>query len=56
VLDIGEPESYDALHAGKPFILETARRHYHFYTAVDRNERREIALALWPGPCEGSFP
>lgn len=53
VLDIGVPGSYDALHAGKPFIFETASRHCHFYTAVDRNERREIALALWPGPCEG---
>jgi predicted GH43/DUF377 family glycosyl hydrolase len=53
VLDIGAPGSVDALHAGKPFIFETARRHYHYYTAVDEQEKREIALALWPGPCRG---
>ena len=53
VLDIGAPGTYDSLHAGKPFIFETEDRHYHFYTAVDEQERREIALALWPGPCAG---
>ncbi len=51
VLGIGEPGSYDALHAGKPFIVRTENRHYHFYTAVALDETRQIAVALWPGPC-----
>ncbi|MEP0822937.1 MAG: family 43 glycosylhydrolase [Ignavibacterium sp.] len=46
VLRIGEPGSYDALHAGKPFIVRTADRHYHFYTAVALNETRQIAVAV----------
>ena len=50
VLRIGEPGSYDALHAGKPFIFRTNSTHYHFYTAVALDETRQIALALWPGP------
>ena len=53
VLDVGMPGAPDALHAGKPFIIETGGRHYHYYTAVDEQENREIALALWPGPCAG---
>jgi hypothetical protein len=53
VLETGEPGSFDALHAGKPFVFETDTCHYHFYTAVDEGEKREIALALWPGPCAG---
>ena len=48
VLSVGPPESFDALHAGKPFIVNTPAAHYHFYTAVDSAETREIALALWP--------
>lgn len=48
VLTVGEPGSYDALHAGKPFIVQTTKRHYHFYTAVDTAETRQIALAVWP--------
>ncbi|MBF8248494.1 MAG: hypothetical protein HW374_1294 [Bacteroidetes bacterium] len=51
VLTVGGPTSYDALHAGKPFIVQTERRHYHFYTAVDTAETRQIALAVSPGPC-----
>jgi predicted GH43/DUF377 family glycosyl hydrolase len=45
VLDVGPPGSFDALHAGKPFIYR-ADMHYHFYTAVDERESREIALAI----------
>ncbi len=48
VLDIGPNGSYDALHAGKPFILRTSDCHYHFYTAVDAQERRNIAVATEP--------
>jgi predicted GH43/DUF377 family glycosyl hydrolase len=48
VLRIGSADSFDALHAAKPFIIHTNERHYHFYTAVDGAERREIALAVWP--------
>ena len=51
VLRIGKPGSYDALHAGKPFIFRTRDRHYHFYTAVALDETRQIAVAVWPGPC-----
>ena len=52
ILRIGEPGSYDALHAGKPFIFRTNEQHYHFYTAVALDETRQIAVAVWPGPCE----
>ncbi len=48
VLDIGSPGSFDALHAGKPFIYITPERYFHFYTAVDTSQKREIALAVWP--------
>jgi predicted GH43/DUF377 family glycosyl hydrolase len=51
VLRIGEPGSFDALHAGKPFIVRTEKQHYHFYTAVALDETRQIAVAVWPGPC-----
>jgi predicted GH43/DUF377 family glycosyl hydrolase len=51
VLRIGAPGSFDALHAAKPFVFRSGDRHYHFYTAVDEEENREIALAVWPGPC-----
>jgi beta-xylosidase len=51
VLRVGRPGTYDSLHAAKPHIVEHANRHYHFYTAVDSLEKREIALAVWPGPC-----
>jgi len=51
VLRVGEAGTYDALHAAKPHIIEHAYRHHHFYTAVDASEKREIALAVWPGPC-----
>lgn len=51
VLRIGAPGSYDALHAGKPFIVRTEKMHYHFYTAVALDETRQIAVAVWPGPC-----
>jgi predicted GH43/DUF377 family glycosyl hydrolase len=51
VLMVGNPGSYDALHAGKPFIVQATDTHYHFYTAVALDETRQIALAIWPGPC-----
>lgn len=51
-LRLGAPGSFDALHAAKPFILRTDDRHYHFYTAVDTVETRQIALAVEPGPCQ----
>ncbi len=46
VLRVGEPGSYDALHAGKPFIFRTERKHFHFYTAVALDETRQIAVAV----------
>ena len=46
VLRIGESGSYDALHAGKPFIFRANDVHYHFYTAVALDETRQIAVAL----------
>lgn len=49
VLRIGEPGSYDALHAGKPCIFIANDIHYHFYTAVALDEKRQIAVATWPG-------
>ena len=52
ILKVGAPGSYDALHAGKPFIVRTGQKHYHFYTAVALDELRQIAVAVWPGPCE----
>lgn len=48
VLPLGEPGSFDALHAGKPFVFRTPERHFHFYTAVDDDETREIAVAVEP--------
>ncbi len=48
ILRIGNPGSYDALHAGKPFIFRTSQRHFHFYTAVALDETRQIAVAVWP--------
>ncbi len=48
VLRLGPAGSFDCLHAAKPFILHTEARHFHFYTAVDMCESREIALAIWP--------
>lgn len=51
VLRIGAPGSFDDEHAHKPFVVRTADRHFHFYTAVDTAQRREIALAIEPGPC-----
>ncbi|MEK7251608.1 MAG: hypothetical protein AAB209_14450 [Bacteroidota bacterium] len=52
ILRIGEPGSYDALHAGKPFIVRTDDKYYHFYTAVALDQTRQIAVAIWPGPCK----
>ncbi len=46
VLRLGAPGTFDALHAAKPFILRTPAWHFHFYTAVAEDERREIALAI----------
>jgi predicted GH43/DUF377 family glycosyl hydrolase len=48
VLKLGQAHEFDGLHAGKPFIVRTKERHFHFYTAVDTTEKREIALAVWP--------
>ena len=48
VLRVGPPGSFDALHAGKPFIFRTAETHYHFYTAVALDETRQIAVATEP--------
>ncbi len=48
VLDIGAPDSFDAMHAGKPFVLRTDSHHYHFYTAVAADEARNIAVAIAP--------
>jgi hypothetical protein len=48
VLTIGAPGSFDALHAGKPFIVRTQDMHYHFYTAVALDETRQIAVAVEP--------
>lgn len=45
VLRIGEPGSFDALHAGKPFVFRTEKKHFHFYTAVALDETRQIAVA-----------
>lgn len=52
ILRIGEPGSYDALHAGKPFIFRVHEKHYHFYTAVALDQTRQIAVAIWPGLCK----
>lgn len=51
ILTVGAPGTFDALHAHKPFVVRTATRHHHFYTAVDTAETRQIALAVEPGPC-----
>lgn len=48
VLRIGAPGSEDALHAGKPYVFRTADVHYHFYTAVALDEKRQIAVAIEP--------
>lgn len=48
VLPIGRPGTFDALHAGKPFVVRTAQAHFHFYTAVADDETRQIALATGP--------
>lgn len=48
VLRVGAPGSFDALHAGKPFVFRTAETHYHFYTAVALDETRQIAVATEP--------
>lgn len=50
ILRIGDADSFDALHAGKPFVYRTAKTHYHFYTAVALDETRQIAVATWPVP------
>jgi hypothetical protein len=52
VLTVGRPDSFDGLHAGKPFIVLANNKVYHFYTAVDTLETREIALAVSGGQCE----
>ncbi len=51
VLRIGEPGSIDDEHAHKPFVVRTATRHHHFYTAVDTAQTRQIAVAVEPGGC-----
>ncbi len=46
ILRVGEPGSFGALHAGKPFVFRTADEHFHFYTAVALDETRQIAVAI----------
>lgn len=46
ILKKGLSGSFDELHAGKPFSFLTDDCYFHFYTAVDRYEKREIALAV----------
>ena len=46
ILKLGKSGTFDALHAGKPFSFLHGNNYYHFYTAVDDNENREIALAI----------
>jgi len=46
ILKVGKEGSFDELHAGKPFIIIKDKMYYHFYTAVDRTQKREIALAI----------
>lgn len=46
VLTVGPAGSYDALHAGKPFIFIAGKKLYHFYTAVASDETRQIAVAI----------
>lgn len=46
ILPLGSPGTFDALHAGKPYVVRNERGHFHFYTAVDEEENREIALAV----------
>jgi predicted GH43/DUF377 family glycosyl hydrolase len=48
ILRVGPPGSDDALHAGKPFVFRTGTTHYHFYTAVALDEKRQIAVATEP--------
>ncbi len=48
ILDIGAPDSFDALHAGKPYVVRTDTTHFHFYTAVAADESRMIAVASCP--------
>lgn len=48
VLRFGQAGSYDAQHAGKPFVIRTESIHHHFYTAVAEDGTREIALATEP--------
>lgn len=45
ILPKGQTGSFDALHAGKPYVFRAENQHLHFYTAVDDQEVREIALA-----------
>lgn len=46
ILRVGDAGSFDALHAGKPFVFRTAEQHFHFYTAVALDETRQIAVAI----------
>lgn len=49
ILDVGEPGTYDELHAHKPCVLKHEGVWYHFYTSVGRmggtENMRAIALA-----------
>ena len=46
ILKVGKEGSFDELHAGKPFVIIKDKIYYHFYTAVDKRQKREIALAV----------
>ncbi|MEZ4695629.1 MAG: hypothetical protein R2832_04385 [Rhodothermales bacterium] len=48
VVRLGPSGSYDELHAAKPFIVRNDTTHFHFYTAVDGNQGRRIAVATAP--------
>lgn len=45
-LKTGTPESFDGKMAHKPFLIFEDGKLYHFYTAVDKYDRRSIAVAI----------
>lgn len=46
ILSPSSGNSYDSKYSCKPFIINTMEYHFHFYTAVDKNNKREIALGF----------
>ncbi len=51
VVRVGAPGAFDAQHAHKPFLIEIGGERFHYYTAVDSAETREIALAATGTVC-----